>query len=74
VVDAGSPVELSTTEVVTSIDNISPVTSILPTPPIDIPVIINPDIATKVIEYSVYAADYASRAEQIADMVSLAFM
>jgi hypothetical protein len=49
---------------------VNTVTTILPIPPVNIEVIPNPDIAVGIINNSYL---YADRAEQIADMLGLAF-
>lgn len=65
-----SPIEYIDTASQTMAGDSSTVTTVLPIPPVSLEIIPNPDITNRVIEYSVYAVDYADKLEQLAHMLT----
>jgi hypothetical protein len=57
----------------TLIDNISPVTTVLPIPPVNIDFVPNPDITRILVTDTIKYYDYLDRAEAIADMLGAFF-
>lgn len=75
-INTGAQVRLDTIEIGTQTlaGSSSTATTVLPIPPIDIPIVPNPDITTKIIDTIVWGSDYIDRAEALADMLGLGFM
>jgi len=73
-INIGTQVDINTIETgiqtsQISTESISTATTVLPIPPVDIPMIPNPTISAKVIENTDWLIDHMSRSEALADML-----